>query len=116
LTANQDGEGQPPSGANRYVLTFPKGQTSPADAFWSVVIYDHDGFRVPNRLNRFGLGDRDKLKFNGDGSLTFYIQHESPGADRESNWLPHPNTGRRPLGSPLVSPAQSAAQVAGRPK
>jgi hypothetical protein len=90
MTANQDGEDQPLNGAKRYVLTFAKGQTPPADAFWSVVIYDQDGFRVPNRLNRFGLGDGNKLKYNDDGSLTFYIQHESPGADKELNWLPSP--------------------------
>jgi hypothetical protein len=92
MSANQDGEGKPLSGANRYVLTFAKGQTPPADAFWSVVLYDLDGFRAPNRLNRFGLGDRDKLKFNDDGSLAIYVQHESPGADKESNWLPAPES------------------------
>ena len=43
-------------------------------------MYDTDGFRVPNQLNRFSLGDRDKFKFNADGSLTIYIQHDSPGA------------------------------------
>jgi hypothetical protein len=86
--AQQDGEGRNLSGANRYALTFAKDQTPPADAFWSVVLYDTDGFRAPNRLNRFSLGDRDKLKFNADGSLTIYIQHESPVADQESNWLP----------------------------
>jgi hypothetical protein len=77
-------------GTNRYVLTFAKGQTPPADTFWSITLYDQDGFRAPNRLNRFSLGDRDKLRFDADGSLTIYIQHESPGADKESNWLPAP--------------------------
>jgi hypothetical protein len=85
MSANKDGEGAPLSGANRYVLTFPKGQTPPSNAFWSLVLYDLDGFRAPNRLNRFSLGDRDKLKFAADGSLTIYIQHDSPGADQESN-------------------------------
>ncbi len=90
--AEQDGEGQNLNGANRYVLTFAKDQTPPANAFWSVVLYDIDGFRVPNRLKRFSLGDRDKFKFNADGSLTMYIQHDSPGADQESNWLPAPES------------------------
>jgi hypothetical protein len=57
------------------------------------VLYDTNGFRAPNRLNRFSLGDRDKLKFAADGSLTIYIQHDSPGADQESNWLPAPESG-----------------------
>ena len=93
MSVNQDGDGQPLSGANRYVLTFAKGQTPPADAFWSLAMYDQPGFRVPNRLNRSALGNRDKLKFNDDGSLTIYIQHESPGADKEVNWLPAPESG-----------------------
>jgi hypothetical protein len=90
MSASQDSEGQPLSGTNRYVLTFTKNQTPPADAFWSLTLYDRDVFRVQNRLNRFGLGDRDKLKFNDDASLTIYIQHESPGAAKEANWLPAP--------------------------
>jgi hypothetical protein len=85
-----DGEGKPYSGANRYVLRFEKGKFPPANAFWSVTLYNKDGFQAPNALNRFALGDRDKLKFNGDGSLDIYIQNETPGADKESNWLPSP--------------------------
>src|SRR5262245_32066070 len=85
-----DGEGKPYSGANRYVLHFEKGQLPPAAAFWSVTLYDKDGFQAPNALSRFALGDRDKLKFNPNGSLDLYIQHESPGPEKESNWLPAP--------------------------
>ena len=47
-------------------------------------------FFVPNPINRYAIGDRDRLKANDDGSLTIYIQHESPGTDKESNWLPAP--------------------------
>jgi hypothetical protein len=90
MAGQVDGEGRPLSGANRYVLTFAEGQTPPVNAFWSVVLYDQDGFRAPNRLNRFGIGDQDELNFNADGSLTIYIQRESPGTDQESNWLPAP--------------------------
>jgi len=85
-----DGDGKPYSGANRYVLHFDKGKLPPADAFWSVTLYDKDGFQVANTLNRFAIGDRDKLKFNTDGSLDLYIQNEPPGADKDSNWLPAP--------------------------
>lgn len=85
-----DGEGKPYSGANRYVLHFDKGKLPPADAFWSVTLYDKDGFQVSNASNRFAIGDRDKLKFNDDGSLDIYIQNETPGPDKESNWLPAP--------------------------
>ena len=56
-------------------------------------MYDDQGFQVPNPINRFAIGDRDKLKFNEDGSLDIYIQAGTPGADRESNWLPSPTSG-----------------------
>jgi hypothetical protein len=85
-----DAEGKPYSGANRYVLHFDKGKLPPANAFWSITLYDKDGFQAPNAINRFALGDRDKFQFNADGSLDIYIQNESPGADKESNWLPAP--------------------------
>jgi len=85
-----DGEGRPYSGANRYVLHFDKGKLPPAGAFWSVTLYDKDGFQVPNALNRFAIGDRDQLKFSADGALDIYIQSEPPGADKVSNWLPAP--------------------------
>ncbi|ODM75787.1 DUF1254 domain-containing protein [Bradyrhizobium elkanii] len=92
-TAFLDGDGKPMDGANKYVLHFDKGKTPPAGAFWSLTMYDNQGFQVPNPLNRFAIGDRDKLVFNADGSLDIYIQADSPGADKESNWLPAPKSG-----------------------
>ena len=68
-------------------------ETPPADAFWSLTTYDDKGFQVPNSINRFAIGDRDKLKLNEDGLLDIYIQPESPGVDKESNWLPSPKSG-----------------------
>jgi hypothetical protein len=85
-----DAAGQPLTGANRYVLHFPKGQTPPVSAFWSVTMYNAKQFFVENPRGRYALGDRDKLKSNADGSLDIYIQHDSPGPEREANWLPAP--------------------------
>jgi hypothetical protein len=91
-TAFVDGDGKPLDGASNYVLHFDKGKTPPAEAFCSITMYDNEGFQVPNPINRFAIGDRDKLKFNEDGSLDIYIQSESPRADKEANWLPSPKS------------------------
>ena len=104
-----DGDGKPYSGANRYVLRFGKNELPPAEAFWSVTLYDTDGYQVANALNRFAVGshfDDNKLKFNADGSLELYIQNESPGTGKESNWLPAP-TGDFNLALRLYSPRRA---------
>jgi hypothetical protein len=88
--ATEDTDGQPLTGANSYVVHFPKGQLPPVNAFWSLTMYNSKQFFVQNPINRYAIGDRDKLKFNDDGSLTINIQHESPGKEKESNWLPAP--------------------------
>ena len=69
-------------------LHFDKGQTPPVNAFWSTTMYNAKQAFVANPINRYAIGDRDRLKFNKDGSLDIYIQHDSPGKDKESNWLP----------------------------
>ena len=51
---------------------------------------DTHGFQVANELNRFAIGDRDPLRYNGDGSLDLYVQNQHPGADKQANWLPAP--------------------------
>ena len=56
--------------------------------FWSVTMYDTDYFFVANPINRYSISARQKLKANADGSVDLYIQNESPGADKEANWLP----------------------------
>ncbi len=99
-----DADGQPMEGANKYVLHFTKAELPPVNAFWSVTMYDAEGFQVANPLNRFAIGDRDDLKFNPDGSLDIYIQHESPGQDKESNWLPAPATGTLGVTMRLYAP------------
>jgi hypothetical protein len=85
-----DDTGKPLDGANAYVLHFEKGATPPAEAFWSVTLYDNDGFQVANSLNRFAVSSWMKFVYGADGSLDLYFQNESPGADKEANWLPAP--------------------------
>lgn len=85
-----DSEGKPLDGANKYVLHFDKGNLPPVDAFWSVTLYDVDGFQVANTLNRFAVSSWMKFVTNADGSLDLYFQNESPGKDKEANWLPAP--------------------------
>jgi hypothetical protein len=98
-----DAFGEPYSGENRYRLHFEKEELPPVGAFWSVTLYDDAGYQVPNPLGRFALGDRDPLQYNEDGSLDLFIESESPGADKESNWLPAP-PGRFNLAMRLYAP------------
>jgi hypothetical protein len=87
-----DGTGAKLTGANKYTMTFPKGQIPPVNGFWSITMYmvDTGWWFVPNPLNKFTASLRDHPKFNADGSLTLYFQADSPGKDKESNWLPAP--------------------------
>jgi hypothetical protein len=87
-----DSAGQPLSGANRYTLTFAKGQTPPVNGFWSITMYEIDQrwWFVPNPLNKFTVSPRNDLLANAHGSITLYFQSESPGTDKENNWLPAP--------------------------
>jgi hypothetical protein len=109
-TAEVDADGKPFDGANKYVLHFPKGQTPPADAFWSITMYNADYFFVDNPLNKYTVSPRNALKYNADGSLDLYIQHESPGKDREANWLPAP-TGKFVLMMRLYWPKETAPSI-----
>jgi hypothetical protein len=90
--ANVDSEGLQLTGANNYVLHFPPGQLPPVEAFWSITMYHADTrLMVHNPIERYSIGDRTRgLEYGDDGSLTIYIQHQSPGATKESNWLPAP--------------------------
>lgn len=83
-----DSDGRPFDGGEKYVLHFEKGKLPPADAFWSVTVYDADGYFIPNVLKRQAIGDRSNLAANPDESVDIFIQAESPGKDRETNWLP----------------------------
>jgi hypothetical protein len=88
-----DADGKALLGENSYILHFSNEQLPPMDAFWSITMYDGDGFQVANSLNRFAIGGRDQLNYNADGSLDLYIQHANPGPEREPNWLPSPEKG-----------------------
>jgi len=85
-----DADGRPATGADSYVLHMDAGQLPPVDAFWSVTMYDEEGYQIANPIDRFALGDRDPLQYNDDGSLDVWVQTESPGPGKESNWLPAP--------------------------
>lgn len=86
--AFDDSENQPLNGANNYVIHFDKGETPPTNAFWSLTMYDAQSFFVENPINRYNISAWMPLKYNADGSLDIYIQKDSPGKAKESNWLP----------------------------
>ncbi len=89
--SQKDTNGNEYDGSSRnYVVHFDKGQLPPAEAFWSLTMYDTDFFFVPNPINRYELAQRDKLTVNSDGSVDMYLQADSPGKDKEVNWLPAP--------------------------
>jgi hypothetical protein len=93
LTKDSDGN-KPDCSRNRYTLTFPAGQLPPVNAFWSVTMYDgKTQLLVENPINRYLINSPmlPDLKKNSDGSLTIYIQKNSPGKDKETNWLPAPD-------------------------
>jgi len=85
-----DESGKPLHGANKYTIHFDKPTLPPAEAFWSITLYDGEGFQVANALNRFAVSSWMPFKYNPDGSLDLYFQNESPGANKEANWLPAP--------------------------
>ena len=102
-----DETGNPLDGASKYTIHFEKGATPPVNAFWSLTLYDSDGFQVANSLNRFAVSSWMPFKYNPDGSLDLYFQNESPGANKEFNWLPAPK-GQFNLTMRLYSPKSDA--------
>jgi hypothetical protein len=85
-----DEAGKPLDGANQYTIHFEKGATPPVRAFWSLTLYDSDGFQVGNVLDRFAVSSWMPFHYNADGSLDLYFQSDSPGKGKETNWLPAP--------------------------
>ncbi len=78
------------NGAHKYVMRFDKGQLPPVDGFWSLTMYNAQYFFAANPINRYSISARNSLKTNADGSTDLYIQADSPGKGKESNWLPAP--------------------------
>ena len=89
-TSLKDAKDAEYDGSHRYVMRFKNGVTPPVQGFWSLTMYDDQYFFVSNPLNRYSISPRQNLKAGTDGSIELYIQNESPGADKESNWLPAP--------------------------
>ncbi|MEU6587429.1 DUF1254 domain-containing protein [Nocardia sp. NPDC046763] len=87
-----DGRSEPLSGDNDYILRFDADQVPPVDGFWSLTMYDENGFFIANELNRYAVRGED-LRVNSDGSVEIYIQSQNPGPEQESNWLPAPGAG-----------------------
>jgi hypothetical protein len=89
-TSLKDADDNDYEGSNRYLIHFEKGQTPPVEGFWSITMYDSQYFFVANPINRYSISPRQDLKANSDGSIDIYVQKHTPGADKESNWLPAP--------------------------
>jgi len=88
---DNDGEGNSLTGTHQYEITFPAGQEPPVNGFWSLTMYNDAHLFHSNEIKRYSLGTKNKgLKRNADGSLTLYAGTASPGADKETNWLPAP--------------------------
>ena len=85
-----DGSGAPLTGANEYVLHFADGTLPNVKGFWSLTMYDSEGFFVANPLDRVSLSQRSDFDFNEDGSLDIYIQKDAPNNGKDANWLPSP--------------------------
>jgi len=90
---SHDSKGQSLNGSKKYSMTFKKEIPCIKPGFWSITMYNNENnYTIENPINRYMLGsDTPEIKKNSDGSFTFYIQQESPGADKESNWLPAPS-------------------------
>jgi hypothetical protein len=110
LTSLKDPKGNAYRGANNYVVRFAKDQLAPGQDFWSLTMYDDGYFFVPNPINRYSISAWQKLQSNADGSVDIYVQKDSPGTDKESNWLPAP-AGKFALILRLYSPNEPAPPI-----
>jgi hypothetical protein len=102
-----DETGKPLDGANKYTIHFDKADLPPVEAFWSITLYDSEGYQVANSLNRFAVSSWMPFKYNPDGSLDLCFQNENPGPSVEQNWLPAPK-GAFNLTMRLYAPKQKA--------
>jgi hypothetical protein len=91
--ATTDIDGNALTGEKNYVLHFDEDELPPVEGFWSLTMMNERQFFVDNPIDRYAIGDRSDLEYEDDGSLNIYIQHESPGGEKEKNWLPSPADG-----------------------
>ena len=108
---------KPLDGANRYTLRFAPGQLPPVNAFWSLTMYELPASLLyANPLNRYLINSPmlPSLKRDADGGITLYVQNESPGADKEANWLPAPKGPFFAVHAPLLAEARGARAANGR--
>jgi hypothetical protein len=106
-TAFVDSTGTALDGGSKYIMHFGKDRLPPSKAkVWSISPY-RDNFYVKNVLNRYGILSSMPLKYNPDDSLDVYLQRFSPGADKESNWLPIPPSGSVNVTVRVYQPEQS---------
>lgn len=114
-TAFVDSDNTPFDADKKYVLHFKKEEIPPVRAFWSLTMYNDQQAFADNPINRYAIGDRDPLTFGDDGSLTLYIQRESPGKDKENNWLPTPESGGFSMNLRLYWPKQDVLDGSWKP-
>jgi hypothetical protein len=109
--SQKDADGDEYNGdEHKYVMRLEKGRMPPAEAFWSLTMYDADFFFVPNPIARYDLSQRNRLITNPDGSVDLYLQAESPGKDKEVNWLPAPK-GKFNLVLRIYSPRETPPSI-----
>jgi hypothetical protein len=108
LTTIADGDGKPLESSNRYTIHFDAAALPPVDAFWSLTAYDDRQLFMPNKLQRYTIGDRTGLTRNADGSVDLVLQSQHPGAEKVANWLPTPVEGRFTLVLRLYAPKLAA--------
>ncbi len=88
LQPHADSDGNRLDGGNQHVIHFEPAGTPPAKAFWSLTVYDRNGFLIANDLDRFGIRSRDDVRYNPDGSLDIYLGPECADPLGDSNWIP----------------------------
>lgn len=107
-----DRDGAPLMGGQTYRIRFAPGQLPLVNAFWSITIYDGDGYLIANPTGRYAVSSRDRLVTDADGGLTLDIHSGPPAPGREANWLPAPQEGEFNLLARLYWPHEDA--LAGR--
>jgi len=114
-TALVDADGRPFDSGRRYVIHFDKSEVPPVRGFWSQTMYDERQLFADNPISHYAIGDRDKLTYNPDGSLDLYVQRDSPGTDKEANWLPAPASGPFTMNLRLYWPKPQALDGSWKP-